>query len=1135
MEKVYTVCTVYLPHVPVTKQEISNLISQLQPPFLMLGDMNARSPLWGDTGQTSPNTRGTIFEEIILDHPISLLNNNSFTHYHVQTNSYSIPDLSICSTDCILDFNYSVNEHLCGSDHYPIHIQKNNFDEALYENPDAYNIKKADWPTFKARTETHAQVTDYDSVDDIIGYITTIVTTAAQETIPKKPTKYRKPPIPWWSSELSALRRERNASERNLRRNPTIENRIAYNRNKARFRYHTKQQKVRTWQQYISSINQHTGLHKIWKKVQKISGKYKRSANPVLKDENGCIITDVQEIANTLATSFARVSGRQNSNGAFQQYRRSAEAQNLNFITKTKYNYNESITDREYNAALSSTSETSPGFDKITYSMIKNLHPSMTKLIVDAFNRIFNERQFPFEWTLSIIIAILKPEKDPMKSESFRPISLTICLCKLMEKIINRRLVWFLERNNHIIPQQSGFRANRSTTDNLIQIETNIRKTFCERQHMIAVFFDLKKAYDTAWRFGIMRELHRMGLRGNLPLFLQGFLSNRRLRVRVGKTLSTEKTMEEGIPQGSVLSCTCFMIAINSICQDISPTIGMTLYVDDFTIYATGATTGSIERRLQNAISKLQNWTDKTGFTFSTDKTYSLHVCHKRNCPKMAPNLTLYNKAIKNVREFKYLGVRFDSSLTWKPHITELKTKCNKILNLFKHLSFKRWGADRKSLLRLYVMLMKPILDYGSEVYSAAAKTYMDSVYAVQNAALRIATGAYRSSPIESLHSDCGLPPFKFFIERKMLNYAVRLMVGEGHPLHGLTVNGPGNIPAGSCMQRVEELLMEYDLNEIMAEPIADLPPWQDIPITVCTEMHQHNKTETPKHLLRQFFMQHVHGHSQDICLYTDGSKSQDGVGYSFISTEGRVSTKIPKAASIYTAELLAICDALHHSQTDHQQRNVTIITDSRSAIDGITKLYNSHPIVQKIINVIHTCNRTVTLCWVPSHVGVPLNEIADQEARKAADTDAVPISNINLPRSDIKLLIRKISMDRWSETWTTLPTTNKLRKFKPNSTPFNRSCFNDRQWERTLCRLRIGHTSLTHKHLMERSNVPYCGECLVPLSIEHIILECPSYTEERRRCFGTDPSMNYIMGELCEKDGPLYKFLIQLGIYNEI
>ena len=136
------------------------------------------------------------------------------------------------------------------------------------------------------------------------------------------------------------------------------------------------------------------------------------------------------------------------------------------------------------------------------------------------------------------------------------------------------------------------------------------------------------------------------------------------------------------------------MVAINDIGDSLPPNIHKNLFVDDFSIYSIGSSTRTIERRLQIAIRKMEGWSQKTGFTFSDKKTVLLHLCRKR-CPKTAANLTLYNRPIKNVSEVKYLGVTFDQGFTWRPHISNLRVKAFKVLDLLKHLSGKSWGADR--------------------------------------------------------------------------------------------------------------------------------------------------------------------------------------------------------------------------------------------------------------------------------------------------------------------------------------------------------------------------------------------------------------------------------------------------------
>jgi len=92
--------------------------------------------------------------------------------------------------------------------------------------------------------------------------------------------------------------------------------------------------------------------------------------------------------------------------------------------------------------------------------------------------------------------------------------------------MIYSRVVWYLEQNNFITPVLSGFRKQRSTTDHLVRLESFVREAFVQRQHAVAIFFDLEKAYERTWKCGIMNDLHDAGLRGRLPCFIEGFLRN---------------------------------------------------------------------------------------------------------------------------------------------------------------------------------------------------------------------------------------------------------------------------------------------------------------------------------------------------------------------------------------------------------------------------------------------------------------------------------------------------------------------------------------------------------------------------------------------------------------------------------
>ena len=132
--------------------------------------------------------------------------------------------------------------------------------------------------------------------------------------------------------------------------------------------------------------------------------------------------------------------------------------------------------------------------------------------------------------------------------------------------------------------QQCGYRANRSTVDHLIRLENFIRDAFIQNQHLVAVFFDLQKAYDTTWENGIQEDLHDMGLRGNLPIFNGTFLTDRTFQIHLGTILSGAFHQEEGVPQGAILSITLFNVKINDIVKQVDPGVEYSLFADDIVI-----------------------------------------------------------------------------------------------------------------------------------------------------------------------------------------------------------------------------------------------------------------------------------------------------------------------------------------------------------------------------------------------------------------------------------------------------------------------------------------------------------------------------------------------------------------------
>ena len=258
--------------------------------------------------------------------------------------------------------------------------------------------------------------------------------------------------------------------------------------------------------------------------------------------------------------------------------------------------------------------------------------------------------------------------------------------------------------------------------DHIVRLETYIGEAIIQKQHLLTIFFDLEKSYETTWRYGIMNDLLNMGLKGRRPNFIKSFLLDRKFRVHIGIILSDIQNQEEGIPQGSILSVTLFNIKINTITNCLNSCIDKYLFVDDFCITSSSKYICSAEHQLQQGINKINKWAMINGFTISKTKTQCVHFCQLRKIHNN-PTLKLDGSEIQVVNRYKFLSVIFSKKLSLIPHNQYLKDKCNKTLKLLRIIAHKDWGADQHTLLKLYWELIRSKVDYGCFIYAATRKT----------------------------------------------------------------------------------------------------------------------------------------------------------------------------------------------------------------------------------------------------------------------------------------------------------------------------------------------------------------------------------------------------------------------------
>ena len=938
-----TICSLYLPPAGEDKPKVSvkdleNVVKQLPKPYILLGDMNAHNRIWGSK---KTDERGRTIEKLIDQKSLCLFNTKAATYQHAATGTLSSIDLTLCHPTIFTDYQWQVHDDLCGSDHYPIIIQTRKNNTNNDKNP-SWKINRADWDEFKRLCQDSFlplnQAMQEESPSD---YFTRTLLDVSNRCIGKTSKSPSKKSKPWFNEECQRSRKERRAAQNRFKSNFSPANMEKLLQAKAKTKLILKEAQRESFRQFVKSLSPNTPMRKVWKAIKRMNGDTSTTVHH-LKKGNKPIETK-EDIAEALASQFAEISSSQNYTEGFSRHKTKAEQVKLKFNSNNNEHYNTEFSSDELHHALLTSKDSSPGPDDVHYQMLKHLPEEQLVLLLAILNDIWSSGIYPPSWSEATVIPIPKPGKDHSNTINYRPIAMTSCMAKTMERMVNNRLVWYLESNNLLNPYQSGFRHQRSTTDHLVRLERYIRDGFAQKEHTVAVFFDLEKAYDTTWKYGILKDVHDMGLRGRLPIFISKFLTNRSFSVRLGSTLSAKREQEMGVPQGCVLSVTLFGIKINSITRNLRKDLNCSLYVDDFVMCYRSKNMPTIERQLQQAIKHLETWTMENGFKFSQTKTTCVHFCQKRGC-KDKPVLTLHNTEIAVADEVKFLGMIFDRKLSFEAHIEYLRRKCQPALNLLKVLSHKEWGADKEILLTLYKTYVLSRLDYGSIVYGSATETRLKRLDPIQNQGLRLCLGAFRTSPIKSIEVESNIPPLELRREMLSLRYATKTKANGRNPTHDdiFKSDGEAKYQGKPTITRPYSVRVRTQIGEV-GLPLKnvreirppDTPPWLIAKPSVNLDLSKTKKADTDPEIFKKNLKIIENTYKDHVPIYTDGSKDNERVGYGVNTPSRNLSGRLHPKASIFTAEASALLEAVEWMDGNNDSK-FTIFSDSKSCLQAM-------------------------------------------------------------------------------------------------------------------------------------------------------------------------------------------------------
>lgn len=380
-----------------------------------------------------------------------------------------------------------------------------------------------------------------------------------------------------------------------------------------------------------------------------------------------------------------------------------------NVIVQDKFS---NITFTEYDILLAIKqlkNSSSYGPDNIPPIFLKNIADFICVPLCIIFNRSFRTHTLPLDWLISKVIPVHK-KGNKNEVENYRPISLTCISCKIMETIIKQHLTKYLEDNKILSASQYGFRAEKSTSLQLLQCMNSWTKNFDNQVSTDVIYFDFTKAFDKVSHQKLFQKLESIGISGNLLLWLIAFLSDRRQCVCINNVLSNFLPVFSGVPQGSVLGPLLFLIFINDLPLVLPRSISCFIFADDLKIFSSINSVADVIN-LQCAISLIHDWSNKWNLPISVMKTFVLHLGKNNPCYSYSLNNVILQKS----NSCRDLGINISHDLKFSKHINEI----------VKNAYFKTWqiyyifqSKNAKLLTQAFVTYVRPILEFSSIVWS---------------------------------------------------------------------------------------------------------------------------------------------------------------------------------------------------------------------------------------------------------------------------------------------------------------------------------------------------------------------------------------------------------------------------------
>ena len=719
-------------------------LSSLPHPCYMLGDLNAHHRMFGYRGT---NKVGRALNALVDRGEWTHLGPNFKTFYG--PGGTGTPDVVLCNRHAVLNHHIMPGHSKAGSDHTPIKMIIST-SPIIIPTPKRFIYSEANWDEYRRvineeliLPELNHQPTE--SLEQAVTHFYEVLQRAKRAAIPEKENKVklhakRSRLLTRLEHQLSDLREDGDCNGWDRQKYRTQMQLIAQILQETK-RLHTEQ-----WQERLAGIVDHANdPKKFWAMVNRLKSKEHVSKLDYMydKDGNECYHSEGQE--RVLREHWKNVFNiSEAENLAFDHdyedlvvdfvNEHMDELSPHNTIELDRLNEDNwltsAITEEDVKRTIKSFKNgKAPGLSGITKTDLAMMPAVAITFMAAIFTASLAAGYFPLKFKEAKLIFIRKSGKDIRQPASYRPISLLEVPGKCLEKIINERVQDFCENNNVHDPNQYGFRPKRGTTRAVALGYEMVANHLPMRGAATIVTRDIEKAFDKVWHDSIRERLIEIALPNALARISSDFLWDRTARIRVNEVLGPPIELLAGVPQGSCLSPTLFIINTADTPppnpRDNSTHIS---YADDHTQFILQPTPHprAQARKTSRAINERNTYELKKKITNNLGKMKIL------TATKLKPEEVVVDERQHEINQtVVFLGLTL-TNYGFRSHITNMKKKASR--NLTKLRRFTLLPAGIK--LRLYKSLIRPMLEYPPVPTHAASRSAILTLQVVQNRAL---------------------------------------------------------------------------------------------------------------------------------------------------------------------------------------------------------------------------------------------------------------------------------------------------------------------------------------------------------------------------------------------------------------